>query len=64
MDKSLLDRLILVADNLRDVEWELKHRVGHIYIPPHVLGKFYAELDCLDGIINILKSETNDNTHD
>ena len=34
MDKSLLDRLILVADNLRDVEWELKHRVGHIYIPP------------------------------
>ena len=58
MDKKLLERLIIIADNLRILAGNL-YRIHCTY--PYAVGKdipirLGIEIDCLDAIIDYLKA--------
>lgn len=58
MGKKLIERLIIVADNLRDIEGDLITACGKQYPPAQILiGKLGIELDILDSIIDGLERE-------
>lgn len=55
MTKKLIDRLIIVADNLRDIEGDLMRAYGKQYPSAQILiGGLGIELDILDSIIDTL----------
>ena len=58
MDKSLLDRLIRVADNLHDIEGDLIRINAKYPYEPALVYKLGVELDCLDAILDQLHAET------
>ena len=58
MDKKLLDRLILVEDNLRDLERDLIKINDKYPCEPALVYKLGVELDILAAIIDQLKAES------
>lgn len=55
MDKKLLDRLILIEDNLRDLERDLIN--AKYPYKPALVYKLGVELDILAAIIDQLRTE-------
>ena len=58
MDKQLIDRLVVVYENLRDIGGDLMMYYGKQQ-PPTVetVGRFTAELDVLETLIDGLQQE-------
>lgn len=57
MNKKLLERLILVEDNLRDIESDLIRINTKYPYEPALLYKLGLELDILHSVIDYLKQE-------
>ena len=58
MDKKLIDRLIIVADNLRDIEDDLMIDCARGFTRyQDLISKLGIELDILDSIIDGLQQE-------
>ena len=57
MEKKLIDRLIIVADDLRGIEADLMRINAKFPYEPAVVYKLGVELDILDSIIDGLQRE-------